>query len=283
MKKVLSTILFLTFVLQAFSCQNRHLTNNDPPADSSNSTNNGTNSTSHPSIALSDNNYPIRLGYINKISHWWGDDIAKDLGVPGFAPSHDYNYMLLAFWKCHGNPLDIALMWQNAYSYFGGTSVLGGTTFDVQASIRKRFNDAGVKLLVSAFGGTEHPTSANQDPKECGHKLGSFVLNNNLDGVDIDWEDNAAMEAGTGETWLITFTRALREIIPSHIVIHAPQAPYFKEEYYKNGAYVAINREVGDLINFYMVQFYNQGDTQYDSYDELFIQATGHFSNTSVK
>ena len=78
-------------------------------------------------------------------------------------------------------------MWQNAYSYFGGANTLGLTTDLIQAAIRKKFNDNGVKLLVSAFGGTEHPTSANQDPKECGHKLGSWILNNNLDGVDVDW------------------------------------------------------------------------------------------------
>ena len=33
------------------------------------------------------------------------------------------------------------------------------------------------------------------------------MLENNLDGVDIDWEDNAAMEAGTGEAWLIKFQK----------------------------------------------------------------------------
>jgi len=32
----------------------------------------------------------------------------------------------------------------------------------------------------------------------CGTKLGNFVLNNNLDGADIDWEDNSAMENGIG-------------------------------------------------------------------------------------
>jgi hypothetical protein len=31
------------------------------------------------------------------------------------------------------------------------------------------------------------------------------------------------------------------------------------------------------------VQFYNQGDTKYNTYTELFIRSTGTFSNTSVK
>ena len=31
-----------------------------------------------------------------------------------------------------------------------------------------------------------------------------------------------------------------------------------------------VHEEVGNLIDFYNVQFYNQGDTQYNSYTELF-------------
>ena len=41
--------------------------------------------------------------------------------------------------------------------------------------------------MVSAFGATEMPTSANVNPISCAQKLGQFVLENNLDGVDIDW------------------------------------------------------------------------------------------------
>jgi hypothetical protein len=40
--------------------------------------------------------------------------------------------------------------------------------------------------------------------------LAQFVINNNLDGVDLDWEDNDAMENGTGEKWLIDCTIKLR-------------------------------------------------------------------------
>ena len=37
------------------------------------------------------------------------------------------------------------------------------------------------------------------------------------------------------------------------------------------------------MINFYNIQFYNQGDSKYDSYEELFIASTGYFNGTSVK
>jgi hypothetical protein len=50
--------------------------------------------------------------------------------------------------------------------------------------------------MISAFGSTENPTSLNKNPIEVATKLASFVLSNNLDGVDIDYEDNNAMNMG---------------------------------------------------------------------------------------
>lgn len=35
---------------------------------------------------------------------------------------------------------------------------------------------------------------------------------------------------------------------------------------YKNGGYNKIHREVGDIIDFYNIQYYNQGDSAYNSY-----------------
>jgi GH18 family chitinase len=53
-------------------------------------------------------------------------------------------------------------------------------------------------------------------------QLATFVLGHDVDGVDIDWEDYEAMEAGTGEAWLITFTTVLRQRLPNHIITQAP-------------------------------------------------------------
>ena len=49
-----------------------------------------------------------------------------------------------------------------------------------------------------------------------------------------------------------------------------------------NDAYMKVHNEVGNLIDFYNVQFYNQGNTQYDTYNELFKSANGYFPGTSV-
>ena len=101
--------------------------------------------------------------------------------------------------------------------------------------------------------------------------------------MDIDWEDNAAMEAGKGEDWLIKFQNQLRADLPNHIITHAPQGPYFCKEFYKNGGYITIDQQVGSKIDFYNIQFYNQGNTEYNTYESLFIKSVGYFNATSVK
>ena len=62
--------------------------------------------------------------------------------------------------------------------------------------------------MVSAFGATEMPTSI--DPTSVANSLATWVLANNFDGVDIDYEDNDAMTLATAEAWLITFQKKLR-------------------------------------------------------------------------
>lgn len=37
------------------------------------------------------------------------------------------------------------------------------------------------------------------------------------------------------------------------------------------------------MIDFYNVQFYNQGDTKYDTYETLFLNSGSFFSGTAVK
>jgi chitinase len=217
------------------------------------------------------------------MTSWYGMTVAAGLGVPGYAAKHDYNYLIFAFWGCKNGPMDVGIVWQNLSSYLGEKNPWGTTDREVQIGVKKVYNQAGVRILVSAFGATEFPTTYYVDPVACGHALGNFVLHNNLDGADVDWEDNTAMEDGKGEEWLISFTKALRQIIPDHIVTHAPQAPYFKNEFYRNGAYMTVHKAVGDLINFYIIQFYNQGDSKYDNYDELFVHASGKtFNGTAL-
>lgn len=144
--------------------------------------------------------YPVRLAYIDKINQWWPPEkIAAGIGVPGYAPTTLYNYIALAFWSYSTGPLDIVNIWADPVKYFGSDSVFGNTKDQIQKNLKKKYNDNGVKILISAFGATEFPTTGGVDPIDCATKLASFVSGNNLDGVDIDWEDNSAMENGKGE------------------------------------------------------------------------------------
>jgi len=61
---------------------------------------------------------------------------------------------------------------------------------------------------MSAFGATDMPTGS--DPVQTCTNVANFVKNNNLDGVDIDYEDDDAMDKGTAEEWLIKCTQAVR-------------------------------------------------------------------------
>jgi hypothetical protein len=170
--------------------------------------------------------HPVRLVFANRVGSWYGDAIATSLGVPGHATASNFTHMVLAFWGCNG-PQDTAMIWRDAAMYFGDQNTFGKTTQEIQVAIRKLYNGAGKYIMVSAFGDSQMPTSL--DPTTCGKALGQFVLDNNLDGADVDYEDNNAMNNGVAETWLIQFTIAVRQVIPSHILTHAPQAPYFKE------------------------------------------------------
>jgi len=229
---------------------------------------------------------PYLVGYIDKINQWWPPSaIATGLGIPGYAPATAYNHILLSFWTT-GGAVDTALLWQNASYYCSSQNPWGNTTAQIQAAWVNLYHGAGIKILVSAFGSTDFPTSQGVDPVACGNQLAQFVIDNQLDGVDLDWEDNDAMNAGKGEAWLIAITQTLRQKLPNskgYIITHAPQAPYFTgKSVYPNGGYLTVDAVVGNLINFYNVQFYNQGTSMYETYATLFQTSDGWAANTAV-
>ena len=55
--------------------------------------------------------------------------------------------------------------------------------------------------------------------------MARFVRDHYLDGIDLDYEDNEAMNRGDGPAWLIECTKVIREILPAeegYILTHAP-------------------------------------------------------------
>ena len=82
---------------------------------------------------------------------------------------------------------------------------------------------------------------------------------------------------GSGENWLIDFTTQLRSDLPAgdYIITHAREsslgafyhhlyllctavAPWFSPSKWGGGGYLAVNEKVGDLIDWYNIQFYNR-------------------------
>jgi len=97
-------------------------------------------------------------------------------------------------------------------TYFTASAGLGSTDADIRAKLRKAFHDAGKRIVVSAFGAFNNPTS--EDPTAVCTRLANFAKDYGFDGVDLDYEDNAACEAGKCEAWLITCTKVIRTILP---------------------------------------------------------------------
>ncbi len=226
------------------------------------------------------------LTYVNQINNWTtGNNIAAGMGVPGYAPSNNYNIFALSFFLTAG-PAGPALVWDNPMAYIGPYTNLGTTNDQIRQSMIAAYHGAGKKVIVSAFGSTETPTTQGANPTTTCTNLANWALANNLDGIDVDYEDIQAMNAGTGEAWLISCTKAIRAVMPSgqFILIHSPVAPFFSgKNLYPGGGYVYINQQVGNLIDFYNVQFYNQGSTTYDTYSGLFTQSIGYFPSTALK
>ncbi|KAF5350238.1 hypothetical protein D9758_007839 [Tetrapyrgos nigripes] len=154
-----------------------------------------------------------------------------------------------------------------------------------RASIKQQYNAAGISLIVSAFGSTDAPTSIGADPTATAITFANFVKTWGLDGIDVDYEDFNAFNAqdGSAETWLTTFTTALRAQLPQgqYILTHAPVAPWFSTAKFPGG-YTEVNRNVGSLIDWYNVQFYNQGTTEYTTCAGLLTTSSSTWPNSAV-
>ncbi|KAK2463523.1 hypothetical protein APHAL10511_004274 [Amanita phalloides] len=158
---------------------------------------------------------------------------------------------------------------------------------DTQRSITKsQYAAAGIYLLVSAFGSEDTPTTRGADPVDTANTMAAWVEQYQLDGIDVDYEDFAAFDKGDGsaENWLIVFTRTLRSRLPvgQYIITHAPVAPWFEPDRWYGGGYLAIDSAVGHLIDWYNIQFYNQGTSEYITCPGLLTKSSKRWPKTTV-
>ncbi|KAJ7262368.1 glycoside hydrolase superfamily [Mycena rebaudengoi] len=121
---------------------------------------------------------------------------------------------------------------------------------DQRAAVRK----------ISALGAEEAPTTNNIDAKKLAKKMAKWVKDNDVDGIDVDYEDMKAMAAGKSEQWIIDFTKQLySELDRTHIINHAPIAGWFTppRDELPGGGYRKVHKEFGHMVDWYNIQFYN--------------------------
>ncbi|KAI0830256.1 chitinase [Trametes gibbosa] len=166
--------------------------------------------------------------------------------LPPLDQIQGFNVVNLAFLLTSG-PADQAAHW-------------AALPAEQRQTLKQQYNAVGISLVVSAFGETEHPTS--QDPIKVANDLAQFVLNTDLDGIDIDYEEFelVVQQPGVGEAWVATLTQTLRQQLPQgqFILSHAPVGPWFSPGFCPGGCYLTVDKNVGHLIDWYNIQFYNQ-------------------------
>jgi len=207
--------------------------------------------------------------------HWviYGDQfVSGTTGPPNASVVAGYNVFIISFLLTEG-------AWDKAFEW---------TTYtDAQrATVKAQYAAAGIKLLVSAFGSSDVPTSSGINPVTMATTMAEWVIQYNLDGIDVDYEDFNAFDAGDGkaEAWLISFTTQLRSLLPqgTYILTHAPVAPWFSPSIWGGGGYLKVHASVGNLIDWYNVQFYNQGVTEYTTCANLLTTSSTTWPNTAL-
>ena len=61
-------------------------------------------------------------------------------------------------------------------------------TADQRSSYISEYNEAGISLIVSAFGSTETPTSSGVDPTSAASTVADWVIQYGVNGIDVDYE-----------------------------------------------------------------------------------------------
>lgn len=83
----------------------------------------------------------------------------------------------------------------------------------MRQKMKKFYNDAGIAVMIGAFGPGQNPTMQDLDPHLLGQQVGRVVRDFDFDGVDIDYQggfgfknvltaDFGAMANGWSRRWM---------------------------------------------------------------------------------
>lgn len=218
---------------------------------------------------------PLKVVYIDYRDVDWSDAsvtirAAIDAG---------YNVVNMGFFMSSSGAVDMALAWSQVPA-------------DKQISTINYAHSKNAVVMVSAGGSTDAPYLTTSGTAY-GTAVANFVKNNNLDGVDFDMEGFGAgfvygsLDTNATVQWLVDASIAARTVLgPNGVISHAPQAPYFGPLGSTTmwagvlGGYTSVYLHASNAIDFFNIQFYNQGQNCYVSYQGLF--KTSSQSNTCV-
>ena len=155
-----------------------------------------------------------------------------------------------------------------------------------------KMNGYGITLMVSLGGANSFPdvsVLANgnykySNPKTFANDLMDWMYKNKVMAIDFDiehlkgWIDNTKTAEYLGS--LSKYVKLRGKELGRYICVsHAPQTPYFN-----SGAWAHVFNQIeelyGDYIDFYNIQYYNQGNVN-RTYNTIFVQDDGE-SNAAV-
>lgn len=192
--------------------------------------------------------------------------------MPTVADLGHFNRLILAFYQANG--------------YSDSTNVanwVGMSAADRQA-VLDTYHASGIALMLSVFGGEDTPTTSGVDAASFASTIAAFVKQYSFDGVDIDYEDFDAMSAGTAAEWIEIFHTSLRSGLgDAYLISHAPIAPWFDTSESPDGGYASVWKSVGTTLDWFNVQFYNQGSSAYCDCTSLLTDSTSTtYPGTSI-
>eukprot|EP01084_Bolivina_argentea_P029989 55636_1 len=246
---------------------------------------------------------PHFISHIEQLGAVWtvpyNEELLSSLGVPGYS-NHPYNVLKFGAWNS-GSEESVCASAAYAWEYLSAwiidpalrmnlTGSLHPTSNELRTAIKGIYDSHNITLFISAGNSYlytifDYPQRDRRVATDVATSLSQYAVNYSYDGVDINWQEPLYFNHnGDGEIWLTNFTAVLYNTLSNeptkYYITHSPAAPSFGGTY-TQGAYLTVHTNVGHMIDWYNIQFCNQG-ISYNTFETMFIESIGWSSNSSV-